>query len=387
MKRPFYKEIFRVTDDETFEQMALEIFRFQAAGCPVYREYISLLGINPEKIDSIFSIPFMPISFFRDHEVITAGEPEVPPVTPMASSTGKISNKGIGAFSTGAGTTPHSGSTTGEDTARSEPVHQETNGSTTRIFLSSGTTGVKQSRHHVRYPLIYDMSLEKAFRCFYGDPAQYAIMGLLPSYLEREGSSLVYMVNRLIQLSGNDTGGFFLNNHETLFRAIDKARAAGLRVLLIGVTFALLDLAEEYPRDLSDLIIMETGGMKGRRQEMIREEVHDIIIKAFGVSAVHSEYGMTELLTQSYSQGAGLFRTPPWMKVLMRDSHDPMSHSAEEGSSGGISVIDLANIWSCSFIATSDLGRMHAGGSFEVLGRYDDADIRGCSLLAGNNLI
>ncbi len=246
---------------------------------------------------------------------------------------------------------------------------------------------MKLSRHHVMYPEIYDESLERTFRHFYGDPAQYAIMGLLPSYLEREGSSLVYMVNRLIQLSGNDAGGFFLNDHESLFRAIDNARTAGLRVLLIGVTFALLDLAEEHPCDLSDIIIMETGGMKGRRQEIIREEVHDIIMKAFGVSGVHSEYGMTELLTQSYSQGSGVFRTPPWMRVLIRDSHDPMSHSPDEGSSGGISVIDLANIWSCSFIATADLGKMHSGGRFEVLGRYDNADIRGCSLLAGNDLI
>ncbi|TNF42819.1 MAG: acyl transferase [Bacteroidetes bacterium] len=343
MKAPSHEEIFSVTDDDSFEKMALEIFRFQAAGCPVYREYISLLGINPEKVDSIFSIPFMPISFFRDHDVITSGRPDFIPAAPG----------------------PAAG----------------------RIFLSSGTTGVKQSRHHVRFPEIYDASLERTFRHFYGDPAKYAIMGLLPSYLEREGSSLVYMVNRLIQLSGNDAGGFFLHDQEALFRSIGRARIAGLQVLLIGVTFALLDLAEEHPCDLSDIIIMETGGMKGRRKEIIREEVHDIIMKAFGVTGVHSEYGMTELLTQSYSQGAGVFRTPPWMKVLIRDSHDPMSHSADEGSSGGISVIDLANIWSCSFIATADLGRMHAGGSFEVLGRYDNADIRGCSLLAGNDLV
>jgi len=324
--------IFRVTDDKSFERMALEIFRFQASGCPVYREYISLLGVDPVSVDSIFRIPFMPISFFRDHKVMTGDGPAV------------------------------------------------------RIFLSSGTTGVKQSRHHVINPAIYDESMERAFRIFYGDPPGYAVLGLLPSYLEREGSSLIYMVNRLMLLSGNNAGGFFLDDHEALFSAIDRARAAGLKVLLIGVTFALLDLAEKHPRDLSDLVIMETGGMKGRRHEMIREEVHDILINAFGVTSVHSEYGMTELLSQAYSQGEGIYRTPPWMKILIRDSHDPMSHSAEEGSSGGISVIDLANIWSCSFIATDDLGRMHAGGSFEVLGRYDNADIRGCSLLSVNSL-
>jgi len=360
MKAFSHEEIFRVTDDKSFERIALEIFRLQAAGCPVYREYITLLGTDPAAVDSIFGIPFMPVSFFRDHSVITSSENEA--VT-----------KG-GAWSSGA---------PGNDSN----VQVSPGGSTEgRTFLSSGTTGVKQSRHHVRNTAIYDESLERTFRFFYGDPSGYAVMGLLPSYLEREGSSLIYMVNRLIQLSGNSYGGFFLDDQEALFRAIEMARDAGLKVLLIGVTFALLDLAEKHPRDLSDLIIMETGGMKGRRREMIREEVHEILKKAFGVTSVHSEYGMTELLSQAYSHGEGIYRTPPWMKILIRDSHDPMSHSAEEGSSGAISVIALANIWSCSFIATDDLGRMHAGGSFEVLGRYDNADIRGCSLLSVNSL-
>ncbi len=327
MKSPSREEIFRVTDDKSFERMALEIFRFQAAGCPVYGQYIDLLGVDPEKVGSLFSIPFMPISFFRDHTVMT-----------------------------------------GEGPAE-------------RVFLSSGTTGVRQSRHHLKDPSIYDRSLEEGFRLCYGDPSQYAIMGLLPSYLEREGSSLIYMVNRLMQLSGNNTGGFFLSDHDALFRSIGKARAAGLRVLLIGVTFALLNLAEEHPRDLSDIIIMETGGMKGRRREMIREEVHEILMKAFGVRSVHSEYGMTELLSQAWSDGGGLFTAPPWMKVFIRDSHDPADHTDEPGSAGGISVIDLANLWSCSFIATADLGRMHPGGQFAVQGRFDEADIRGCNLL------
>ena len=327
MKSPLREEIFRVTDDKSFEMLALEIFRFQSAGCPVYREYLGLLGVSPEKVDSLYSIPFMPISFFRDHTVLTGEGPAA------------------------------------------------------KVFLSSGTTGVRQSRHHLKDPAIYDRSLEEGFRLFYGDPSQYAVMGLLPSYLEREGSSLIYMVNRLMQLSGNDMGGFFLSDHAALLRSVDRARGAGVKVLLIGVTFALLDLAEEQPRDLSDLIVMETGGMKGRRREMIREEVHEILMKAFGVSSVHSEYGMTEMLSQAWSAGGGLFNAPPWMKVLIRDSHDPADHTDEPGAAGGISVIDLANLWSCSFIATADLGRMHPGGQFEVQGRFDEADIRGCNLL------
>jgi len=327
MKSHLTEEIFKVTDTQSFEKMALEIFRFQAARCPVYREYINLLGIDIEGIGDVFSIPFMPVSFFRDHAVMTGGgEPE-------------------------------------------------------RIFLSSGTATMRQSRHMVKELALYDESLERAFRIFYGDPSGYAIMGLLPSYLEREGSSLIYMVKRLMTLSGNEHGGFFLDDFAGLLRSIEKSRAAGFKVLLIGVTFALLDLAERSPGNLGDVIIMETGGMKGRRREMIREEVHEIIREAFGVTTVHSEYGMTELLSQAYSRGGGLFSTPPWMQVLIRDSHDPMSHSDAAGAVGGISVIDLANIWSCSFIATADLGRMHANGLFEVQGRFDEADLRGCNLL------
>ena len=327
MKVPSQAEIFSIADDRSFNHLALEIFLFQAAGCPLYREYLKLLGVDPKSVSSVFSIPFMPISFFRDHTVMT-----------------------------------------GEGPAE-------------RIFLSSGTTGVRQSSHHVKELSFYDRSLEEGFRLFYGEPAGYAIMGLLPSYLEREGSSLIYMVNKLMQLSGSDAGGFFHDNHSALFHAIERARAAGLQVLMIGVTYALLDLAEKYPSDLSDLIIMETGGMKGRRREMVREEVHEVIMDAFGISSVHSEYGMTELLSQAYSGGRGLFRTPPWMKVLIRDSHDPMSRTDEAGEAGGISIIDLANLWSCSFIDTADLGRMHPGGKFEVQGRFDAADVRGCNLL------
>ncbi len=327
IKLPLPEEIFSVADAQSFEKMALEIFRFQAHECPVYSQYINLLGTDPQDVDSILSIPFLPVSFFRDHLVLSGGgEPE-------------------------------------------------------KIFLSSGTTGMQQSRHAVKSLALYDESLTRTFRRFYGDPSQYAIMGLLPSYLERGESSLVYMVKKLIDLSGNTEGGFFLDDFDALLRAVGKARHAGLKVMIIGVTFALLDLAEKHPCDLRDLIIMETGGMKGRRKEMIREELHGILKNVFNVSAVHSEYGMTELLSQAYSKGDGLYSTPPWMKVLIRDSHDPSSHSIEAGASGGISVIDLANIWSCSFIATSDIGRMNDGDSFEILGRFDNSDIRGCSLM------
>nr|MCU0410684.1 acyltransferase [Bacteroidales bacterium] len=310
-----------------FEARALEIFLFQARECSVYSEYIRLLGLDPEAIRTVSEIPFMPVTFFRDHLIISGkGKPE-------------------------------------------------------KIFSSSGTTGVRQSRHAVMSLSIYHESLERAFRLFYGDPSAYAIMGLLPSYIEREDSSLIYMVNRLMELSGNSCGGFFRGDRDALLKSVDEARRAGKKVLLLGVTFALLDLAERQPVDLSDAVIMETGGMKGRRPEMIREELHLILKGAFNSSSIHSEYGMTELLSQAYSKGEGLFTTPPWMRVMIRDSHDPSSHTTEEGSSGGISIIDLANIYSCSFVATSDLGRMHAGGVFEVLGRFDDADIRGCNLL------
>jgi hypothetical protein len=327
MKPPLPEDIFTVSDAASFEKRALEIFRFQAAGCLIYREYLSLLGVDPGTISDILHIPFLPVTFFRDHLIISGvGEPE-------------------------------------------------------KVFLSSGTAGMRQSRHAVKSLALYDESLERTFRLFYGDPSQYAILGLLPAYLEREGSSLIYMVKKLMELSGNDHGGFFLNDHNGMLRAVDEARTARLKVMLFGVSFALLDLAEQHPCDLGDVIIMETGGMKGRRREIVREELHGILKDAFGVRAVHSEYSMTELLSQAYSKTEGLFATPPWMKVLIRDSHDPSSHTSDSGAAGGISIIDLANVWSCSFIATSDLGRMHADGTFEVLGRFDNADIRGCNLL------
>ncbi|HUW92608.1 MAG TPA: hypothetical protein VMV74_05555 [Bacteroidales bacterium] len=327
MNAPPKAEIFTADTPESFRKTALKIFRYQANECPVYKEYIGLMGIDPETVSTVEAIPFMPVSFFRDHTVVSGG------------------------------------------------------GNPETVFVSSGTTGQVQSRHHVMSLALYEESFVRSFRLFYGDPADYAIMGLLPSYLEREGSSLIYMVKRLIEFSGNSHSGFFLNDHRRLLDSVDRARETGFRVLLIGVSYALLDLADAFSPDLGDVIIMETGGMKGRRKEMIREELHAILKMKFRVKSIHSEYGMTELLSQAYSKGGGLFCTPPWMKVLIRDSHDPLSHTSAAGASGGISIIDLANIRSCSFVATSDLGRMHDGGGFEVLGRFDNADIRGCNLL------
>ena len=321
------EEVFEIHDEAEFNALSLRVFRFQVKENLIYRKFTESLGIDPETIKDYREIPFLPISFFRDHDIYCGKTmPEI-------------------------------------------------------IFMSSGTTDMIRSHHWVADAALYEESFSRGFRQFYGDPSQYAIIAMLPSYADREGSSLVYMVKGLMRLSGNSYGGFYHDDNNALLKAIDTARGKGLKVLLIGVTFALLGLAENHPSDLSDVIIMETGGMKGRRKEIIREELHDILCKAFNVNVIHSEYGMTELLSQAYSSGRGIFSTPPWMKVLIRDSHDPLSHSTNEGSNGGISIIDLANIWSCSFIATSDLGRLHADNTFEVLGRFDNADIRGCNLL------
>jgi hypothetical protein len=327
MSDAFKSKIFDIKGEEGFNRAALELFRFQAGRCKIYSDFIKNLNIDPSAINDYRAIPFLPISFFRDHDIYSS---DVAPAT---------------------------------------------------VFLSSGTTGMVRSHHSIADISVYEESYRRSFRLFYGDPSRYAIMALLPSYADRDGSSLVHMVRGLIQQSGNNFGGFFLEDEGALLRAIDIARNKKLKPFLLGVTFALLNLAEKNKVDLSDVIIMETGGMKGRRKEIIREELHSILCNAFNVHAIHSEYGMTELLSQAYSSGEGLFETPPWMKVLIRDSHDPLSHTTDAGASGGISIIDLANIWSCSFIATADLGRMHNNGKFEVLGRFDNADIRGCNLL------
>jgi hypothetical protein len=310
---------------DTFKELALKIFQLQYAGNTVYNKWVNALNINIGAITEISDIPFLPVSFFKTDKVIT----------------GNV-----------------------------EAEH---------VFESSGTTQTINSRHFVRELDLYTDSFIEGFRKFYGNPQDWCIIGLLPSYLERKGSSLVMMVEELIKLSGNSDSGFYLYEFEKLANVLQELEARKQKTLLVGVTFALLDFAEQFPMNLEFTTIMETGGMKGRRTEMVREEVHAILKGQFNVPAVHSEYGMTELLSQGYSFGEGIFNTVPWMKVLVRDEDDPLL--VTEKGRGLINVIDLANIYSCSFIATDDVGRIFDDSSFEVLGRRDNSDIRGCSLM------
>lgn len=319
---------FLVDGDGGFEALALELFALHAARNKVYKEYIAALGIRPELVDTIDRIPFLPIGFFRNHRVQLGGL------------------------------------------------------EATLQFTSSGTTGAVTSTHHVPWPELYARSFNTSFGAEYGRPSRWRILALLPAYLERPGSSLVYMVQRLIEQSGDAKSGTFLHNLDALAALLRESEEEGVQTLLFGVPFALLDLAEKHTMPLRRTVIMETGGMKGRRPEMVREELHAMLKEAFGVPAIHSEYGMTELLSQAWSQGGGIYRCPPWMKVLARDVNDPFTR-VEAGRTGGLDVIDLCNIASCPFISTQDLGRVHADGSFEVLGRFDNSDLRGCNLLVG----
>ncbi|RXQ92929.1 acyl transferase [Ancylomarina salipaludis] len=318
--------IFNIQSEEEFRQIAFEVFQFQATNNPVYAEYIKLLNVDVSKIDAIHKIPFLPIEFFKSHKVVSSQE------------------------------------------------------EAKAIFTSSGTTGNLTSRHYVPDLGIYEDSFTKGFEAFYGPVNEYCILALLPSYLEREGSSLIYMMEKLIKDSGHPKSGFYLNNHEELIANLNELKSQNQKVLLLGVSFALLELAENHQLDLGEVIVMETGGMKGRRKEMTREELHAIFTSRLGVKKIHSEYGMTELLSQGYSKGDSLFKTPAWMKILIRDAYDPFSYE-RTGRSGGVNVIDLANLYSCSFIETQDLGKIHADGKFEILGRFDNSDIRGCNLL------
>ena len=320
------KDIFNITSLKQFDKLALKVFRFQHENNKVYREFCDFLNTNPQHVKTIQQVPFLPIQFFKSHEVISSTD-----------------------------------------------VIQE-------IFTSSGTTGMITSKHLVTDISIYEESFRNAFSEFYGNIEDYTVLALLPSYLERDGSSLIYMVNDLIEHSNNAHSGFYLNNYDELIAKLISLDNSGQNVLLIGVTYALLDLIELQNFQLKNTIIMETGGMKGKRKEMIREELHEILSKGFGVENIHSEYGMTELLSQAYSFGKGIFECPNWMQILIRDTEDALSY-VDYGKNGGINVVDLANINSCSFIATQDLGKYHSNNSFEILGRFDNSDIRGCNLM------
>jgi phenylacetate-coenzyme A ligase PaaK-like adenylate-forming protein len=328
MRTDLFKGIFLIKNQNDFLSSALEVFDYQYNKNTVYQHFIDSSGRRSDHVKNINSIPFLPVEFFRNHKIVS-----------------------------------------GEQTVE-------------MVFESSRTTGTLPGKHYVYDLKLYEKSFLKAFRLFYNNPGDYLIAALLPSYTERGNSSLVYMADKLIKETRNPLSGFYKGNSEELLKVIKKAKAEKVRTLLLGVSFALLDIAEKYSPDLSGVIVMETGGMKGRRKELTRQELHSIFKDKFNVSAIHSEYGMTELMSQAYSKEDGIFYCPPWMKVVIRDPLDPFSIYSGTGKTGGINIIDLANINSCSFIATGDLGKLHEDGGFEVLGRYDNSDVRGCNLLA-----
>lgn len=316
--------IFDIKDAADFEAMTFESFNFQYANNPIYREFCEHLKKKPNNIDSIYEIPFLPISFFKTHKVVATDKQKI-------------------------------------------------------MFESSGTTGTT-SKHYVADKSLYDRSFSEAFNIFYGSPEELCILAFLPSYLERKGSSLIYMVDALIKKSKHPYSGFYLNEFDTLAQKLISLEKQKTKTLLLGVSFALLDFIEKINIRLRHCLVMETGGMKGRRKEIIREDLHARLKKGFGVDAIHSEYGMTELLSQAYSNGNGIFKTPPWMKIIISDPEDPLQILGTN-KTGGINIIDLANWYSCPFIATQDLGKSSNDGSFEILGRFDQSDVRGCNLM------
>ena len=319
-------DIFACLTKEEFENLALKVFQFQYRNTKVYREFCDFLNISPASVKKVVDIPFLPIEFFKNKVILAQGN------------------------------------------------------SSEKIFTSSGTTGSVPSKHHVAKLNIYERSFNTAFDNVYGDPTKYCILALLPSYLERESSSLVYMVDALCKRSENAHSGFYMNNLYALTKQLMHQEETSKKTLLIGVSYALLDLVEKNKFQLQNTTVLETGGMKGRRKELVKDELHEILMDGFGVKSIHSEYGMTELLSQAYSQGNGVFNCPPWMKVLIRDTEDALTLTT--GKTGGINIIDLANIYSCSFIATQDLGELYSNGSFKIIGRFDNSDIRGCNLMA-----
>ena len=320
------KDIFSISTLEEFNKKALQVFEYQYKNNPVYQKFAQLLHRSPAEVNCVEEIPFLPIGLFKSHKILSS------------------------------------------------------EASAEVIFSSSGTTGTQTSKHYVTDLKVYEESFRRGFTHFYNNVEDYAVLALLPSYLERKGSSLIYMVQDLIEKSNNPASGFYLHDLDELVQKLQDLEEKGQKTLLIGVSFALLDLAEQYRLNLKHTIVMETGGMKGRRKEMIRTELHEVLKKGLGVEAIHSEYGMTELLSQAYALKNGIFECPPWMKILIREPEDALS-LLPEGKSGGINVIDLANINSCSFIATQDLGKNLGGGKTEILGRFDHSDIRGCNLM------
>lgn len=320
-------ELSFASNDRDFNSVSLDVFNYQYQHNEIYRAYVSSLKVNPNIVKHYSQIPFLPIEFFKTKEVVCE----------------KINELAI-------------------------------------CFSSSGTTGQITSKHYVNDISIYETSFNSGFELVYGNPSNYCILALLPNYLERTGSSLVYMFDKLIKNSNHPKSGFYLNNLTDLKKNINELKESNQKTLLLGVTYALLDLAE-MDIELSDnFIVMETGGMKGRRKEILKEELHNLLKRSFKVNSIHSEYGMTELLSQAYSQKDGVFQCSPWMKVLIRDINDPFTY-LKEGKSGGVNVIDLANINSCSFIETKDLGKINQDSHFEILGRFDNSDLRGCNLM------
>lgn len=318
--------IFDIHDERLFLKKAIQIFNYQVQNVDIYRKFVNQLGIQPTTVSSLEEIPFLPIEIFKTNQVISQA------IKPQLA------------------------------------------------FASSGTTGTNTSKHYVADLSLYQQSFLSGFQRFFGNVKDFTLLALLPSYLEKGDSSLVYMMKKLMEASGDSNNGFYLNNTKELFDVLTKNEAKKKKTILLGVTYALLDFAEEFACPLENTIVVETGGMKGRKKEMIRAEVHDILKQAFGIDRVYSEYGMTELLSQAWSMGDGIFYTPPWMKILIRDTNDP-KHFLKNNKTGAINIIDLANYYSCSFLATSDLGRKKENG-FEILGRFDHSDTRGCSLLA-----
>ena len=320
------ESIFSIDSSKSFEELAIQIFLFQSEHNSVYARYLELMKIRPERVSNIEDIPFLPVELFKTRKVLSGyRESEI-------------------------------------------------------VFQSSGTTGGDKSMHFVADVSLYRKSFTTCFRHFYGSPGDYCILALLPSYLDGQDSSLVYMAEHLIRKSNHPQSGFYMDDYTGLLNQIEKLEKAGQKSLLLGVSFALLDLAEQFSMPLQHTLIMETGGMKGSREELTRQELHAILMGSFELQAIHSEYGMTELLSQAYAIKDGIFHAPPWMRILIRDPYDPLS-VGHIGSSGGINIIDLANIYSCSFLATQDLGKINAEGGFEVLGRFDQSDIRGCNLM------